>query len=111
MWLLDANLDIHLVELLKGFQIDCDTAENRGWNALRNGELVAAAVQAGFHHLLTKDLLFAESASQIWRTFPAFGVVVVTLPQLPSKRYLEAFARAWAVTPIHPVGGKVVSWP
>ena len=81
MWLLDANLDIHLVELLKGFPIDCDTAENRGWKALRNGELVGAAVQAGFHHLLTKDLSFAESASQIWRTFPDFGVVVVTLPQ------------------------------
>jgi len=37
MWLLDANLDIHLVELLRRLQIDCDTAENRGWKALRNG--------------------------------------------------------------------------
>lgn len=108
MWLLDANLDIHLVELLKNFQIDCDRAENRGWKALRNGELAPPPYKRGS---TTKDLLFAESASQIWRTFPDFGVVVVTLPQLPSKRYLEAFARAWAVTPIHPVGGTVVSWP
>ena len=49
MWMLDANLDIHLVELLRRLEIDCDTAENRGWKALRNGELVAAAVRAGFH--------------------------------------------------------------
>ncbi len=53
MWLLDANLDVHLVELLKGFQIDCDRAENRGWKALRNGELIAAAAQAGFESILT----------------------------------------------------------
>jgi hypothetical protein len=45
MWLLDANLDVHLVGLLRGYEIDCDTAENRGWKALRNGDLVAAAVQ------------------------------------------------------------------
>jgi hypothetical protein len=43
MWLLDANLDIHLVGLLRGYEIDCDTAEYRGWKALRNGDLVAAA--------------------------------------------------------------------
>ena len=48
MWLLDANLDVHVVELLRNLRIDCDTAENRGWKALRNGELVAAAANAGF---------------------------------------------------------------
>jgi hypothetical protein len=47
MWLLDANLDVHLIELLRGLQIDCDPAENRGWKALRNGELVADTVDAG----------------------------------------------------------------
>lgn len=111
MWLLDANLDVHLVELLKGYEIDCDTAENRGWKALRNGDLVAAAAQNGFDTLLTKDQLFAESASRIWRLHPQFGIVVVTLPQLPSQRYLEAFARAWAVQPIRPVPGEIVIWP
>jgi hypothetical protein len=103
MWLLDANLDIHIVELLKGFQIDCDTAENRGWKALRNGELVAAAVHAGFHHLLTKDLLFAESASQICGAgFPTLAwwskrfrnchrsVILRHLHELgPSRRYTQ----------------------
>jgi hypothetical protein len=111
MWLLDANLDIHLVELLKSFQIDCDTAENRGWKALRNGDLIAAAVKAGFHTLLTRDQLFVESASRTWRTFPDFGIVVVALPQLRSKLYLDAFARAWAAATIRPVAGQVVNWP
>ena len=80
MWLLDANIDIHLLEVLQGLQIDCDTAENRGWKALRNGELVAAAVNAGFNTLITRGRLFAESASRAWRTFPGLSVVVVTLP-------------------------------
>ena len=69
MWLLDANLDVHLLGLLRRYQIDCDTAENRGWKALRNGELVAAAAQAGFDSLLTKDQLFAEAAARIWRLY------------------------------------------
>jgi hypothetical protein len=89
MWLLDANLDIHLVGLLRDYEIDCDTAENRGWKALRNGDLVAEAVQNGFDSLLTKDQLFSESAPRIWRLYPKFGIVVVMLPQFPSQRYLE----------------------
>ena len=111
MWLLDANLDVHLVELLKSLHVDCDTAENRGWKALRNSELVAAAAQAGFQTLLTRDQLFAESASRIWRAFPAFSLVIVTLPQLPSKHYIQAFRDAWSKSPIRPQPGKIVSWP
>lgn len=72
MWLLDANLDIHLEGLLRGFQIECDTAQNRGWKALRDRELVAAAVGAGFHTLITRDRLFAQSASRAWRRFPVW---------------------------------------
>src|SRR5271165_4493070 len=113
MWLLDANLDVHLIDLfkidlLKNVQIGCATAQDRGWKALRNGELVAAAAQAGFDCLLTRDQLFAESASRTWRAFPNFAIVVVMLPQLPSKRYLEVFREAWAASPIQPVPGKIV---
>ena len=111
MWLLDANLDVHLVELLRRLQIDCDTAENRGWKALRNGELVTAAVNAGFHTLLTRDRLFAESASRAWHIFPSLGVVIVTLPQLPSGRYLASFEAEWTASPIQPQPGKIVIWP
>lgn len=111
MWLLNANLDIHLIDLLRSLGENCDTAENRGWKSLRNGDLVAAAAQAGFDTLLTRDQLFAESASRAWRVFPAFSVVVVTLPQLPSKRYLEAFTDAWVSSPIQPLPGKILLWP
>ena len=108
--LLDANLDIHLVELLRRFQIDCDTADNRGWKALRNGELVAAAVNAGFHTLPTKDRLFAESASRAWRMFPSLSLVIVTLPQLPSGRCPASFEAEWTASPIQPQPGKIVVW-
>ena len=111
MWLLDANLDIHLLDLLRDLQVDCDTAENRGWKPLRNGELVAAAVGAGFHTLVTRDRLFAESAARAWRSFPSLSVVIITLPQLRSDRYLAAFASAWDASPITPQPGRIVLWP
>ena len=111
MWLLDANLDIHVVDLLRSFNVECDSAEHRGWKALRNGELVAAAKNAGFHTLLTRDLLFAESASRAWRNFPDLAIILVTLPQLRSRLYIEAFAAAWQANPIRPKRGKLVTWP
>jgi hypothetical protein len=40
MWLLDANMDVHLVKTLNELGVSCDTAANRGWKALSNGELV-----------------------------------------------------------------------
>jgi len=30
------------------WELECDTAGNRGWKALSNGDLVKAAVDAGF---------------------------------------------------------------
>ena len=91
MWLLDANLDIHLVELLRRLRIDCDTAENRGFKKLSVTATWSLQLQAGFHTLLTKDQLFTESASRASRDFPSLSVVIVTLPQLPSARYLASF--------------------
>jgi uncharacterized membrane protein len=52
MWLLDANMDVHLVAVLADLGIASDTAGRRGWKALSNGELVAGAVAAGFDCLL-----------------------------------------------------------
>jgi len=111
MWLLDANLDIHLVELRRRFGVDCDTAENRGWKAPANGNLVSVAFQSDFDVLLTRDRLFAESASRAWRSFPALAVVIVNIPQQRSSNYLEAFGAAWAESPIRPEPGKIVIWP
>jgi len=80
MWLLDANMDVHLASVLTGFKIACDTAGKRGWRALSNGDLVSAAVGAGFRCLLTRDQLFGESASHALRLFPEFAVMVVNVP-------------------------------
>jgi hypothetical protein len=91
MWLLDANIDVHLVSVLRGLEISCDTAGQRGWKSLSNGELVRVAVDAGFKCLLTRDQLFGESASQALKQFPEFAVVVVNAPQRPWPRYREEF--------------------
>jgi len=98
MWLLDANMDVHLVGMLVELGIQCDTAGNRGWKALSNGNLVATAAAAGFDCLLTRDKLFGESASRALKSFPQFAVVVVDLPQRPWQQYQEAFIAAWAAS-------------
>jgi predicted nuclease of predicted toxin-antitoxin system len=111
MWLLDANMDVHLMAVLAGLGISADTAASRGWKALSNGDLVAAAVADNFTCLLTRDQLFGESASRALRSFPKFAVVVVILPQQPWKQYRDRFIAAWAAAPIRPVPGLLTRWP
>ena len=111
MWLLDANMDVHLLAVLSGFKISCDTAGKRGWKALSNGDLVSAAVDAGFRCLLTRDQLFGESASRALRLFPQFAVVVVNAPQRPWPQYRERFLALWRKPPIEPVAGRLIQWP
>jgi hypothetical protein len=98
MWLLDANMDVHLVSVLASFKISCDTAGKLGRSALSNGDLVRAAVGAGFRCLLTRVQLFGESASRALKLYPQFAVVVVNVPQR-----LEY--------PIEPVTGRLIHWP
>lgn len=111
MWLLDANMDVHLEGVLEEYGVPCDTAGNRGWKALSNGDLVASAAAAGFRCLLTRDRLFGESASRALKLFPGFAVVVVGLPQLPWRQYREQFVAAWAESPIQPIPGQLNHWP
>lgn len=111
MWLLDANMDVHLLALLKQLGVDCEATTRRGWQALANGDLVAAAVKGGFTCLLTQDRLFGEAAGRALRAQPGFCVVVVRLQQLPWKKYRETFGSAWSKSPIQPRAGKIVHWP
>ena len=76
MWLLDAIVDVHLALILTQQGITCDTVVRRGWKALSNGDLVAAAYAEGFRCLLTRDQLFGESAAHSLKSFPQFAVVI-----------------------------------
>ena len=109
MWLLDANMDVHLHSLLGELGVTVESAAFRGWKALENGQLVTAAVTAGFECLLTRDGLFGESAAKALKEFPTFAVVVVTIPQQPWPKYKESFSRHWQANPIRPLPGKLTS--
>lgn len=111
MWLLDVNMPLRVAATLGKFGIEAHPAETRGWNALTNGELVGAAVQAGFTAVLTRDRLFSESAARALQRFPQFSVILITIPQLRGPQFLEEFERAWERSPIRPVPGKAQSWP
>ena len=111
MWLLDANMDVHLVGLLAEFGISCETAKSRGWGSLSNGDLIAVAIEAGFTTIVTQDKLFAESGKQALRTAPGKAIVVVRLPQRPWREYIQQFRDAWAKRPLEPIPGEVVYWP
>lgn len=111
MWLLDVNMPVRLISFLKTHGIDADTTHNRGWDALSNGVLVEAATNAGFVALLTRDRLFAESASRALKRFPFFSVIVVTLPQAGIKSYITSFESAWALEAVNPQPGREMAWP
>src|SRR5207249_10056462 len=64
------------------------TAAWRGWELLRNGELVAAGHAAGFDTILTRESKFAESASKSLKALPTMALVVIKLRQ-----------RSWSSTP------------
>lgn len=111
MWLLDANMDVHLAAVLADLGISSATAASRGWKALSNGDLVAAAVTGGFDCLLTQDQLFGESAARALRSYPAMAVVVIKLPQQRWQQYRERFLIGWAESPIRPIAGRLICWP
>ncbi len=111
MWLLDANMDVHVLDVLSELGIPCESAIRRGWRELANGDLVSAAREAGFTCLLTHDRLFAESAASFLKSAGTFSIIVVRLPQRPWRAYVEQFREAWAREPIVPAAGSVVDWP
>jgi hypothetical protein len=94
MWLLEANMDVHLTDLLRGYGIRSEAATRRGWARLTNGELVAAAGKAGFTCVLTQDRFFAKSAARGLELHPELCIVVVCLAQRPWREYLEQFHKA-----------------
>jgi len=111
MWLLDANMPVQLVTLLRDLGIEADSAVAHAWNNLSNGSLVSPAVQAKFAVLLTRYRLFGESAAGALRTNSQFCVVRVALPQARADAFLQAFRAARRKVPIAPVPGQMIVWP
>jgi hypothetical protein len=68
-------------------------------------------VEAWFQCILTRDRLFGDSAARTLKRFPAFCVVLVTIPQLRGAEFLEHFQSAWDQCPIQPIAGKLLLWP
>ncbi|HEX3684129.1 MAG TPA: hypothetical protein VHU83_16470 [Bryobacteraceae bacterium] len=67
-------------------------AKERGWNTLSNGELLAAAEEAGFDVLLTADKNMRYQQNLEGRKI---GLVVLSTPQWPVvKLHLEKIAAA-----------------
>jgi hypothetical protein len=93
MWLLDANMPVQLVALLKELGIEADSAVGRGWNALGNGSLVRAAVQASFTALLTRDRLFGESARRRSRSTTNSASCGLLCPSYVRTPFSRHFAR------------------
>ena len=111
MWLLDVNVPRQTIEALAGFGVTAEHTTKRGWGHLKNGELVEAAVLAGFECVLTRDRLFAESAGRALRQFPTFAVVILRIPQLRKDAFTAAFLASYARQPIVPRAGALISWP
>jgi hypothetical protein len=111
MWLLDVNMPRQLKGVLAELDIAADTAIDRGWGTLVNGDLLKAAATSGFRVLLTRDRLFGESVAGGLQDYPAFSIVIVTIPQARAPQFLSSFRAEWAKDPIVPIPGQVESRP
>lgn len=111
MWLLDKNVPVQLQELLRELGVEAVTADSKGFGNLANGELVSSAAAIGVVCILTRDMLFAQSAKKSLQVHKNLCVVVLTLPQLRAPGFLSAFRAAWSRADIRLVEGQVVFWP
>ena len=82
MWLLDVNMPRQLEGLLAELGFPADSAAERGWGTLTNGDLLQEAAAAGFICLLARDQLFSESAARSLKLYRVFSIVLVVLPQV-----------------------------
>ena len=111
MLLLDHNLPHQLRDLLTEFGVPSESTRYRGWETLRNGDLVSAACSTGFKAIITRDQKFAESAAKALKKFPEMAVIVIRLNQRSWRTYREAFRAAWIINPIVLQSGRVTEWP
>ena len=111
MWLLDHNIPHQVRQVLEKLGIKAETAFHRGWDALENGALVKAAVDAGFTTILSRDKKFQEAAKTSLKNHPNLALVLVLIDQSDGKSYCLDFETAWKKKSIQPVPGKLLLWP
>lgn len=111
MWLLDANISHKVKAILVRAGIECATAHEKGWEELRNGELVQQAVDSGFTCILTQDVRFIESAARTLQRHKKFCIVLIRLRQQKGRTYANLFRDLFKKKPIVPRTGRLTEWP
>ena len=59
----------------------------------KNGQLLSIASQSGFTCLLTRDILFGQSAIQAMNEYPKIAIVLVTIPQNKGKKVCRGISK------------------
>ncbi len=79
--LFDQSTPVPIRPFLKGHTVE--TAWQRGWDKLKNGDLLKAAEEAGFEVLVTpdKNIRYQQNLSE-----HAIAIVVLGIPQWPILR-------------------------
>lgn len=88
--LFDQGTPVPIRKSLKGHQVE--TASQRGWETLKNGDLLNAAEAAGFEVLLTPDKNIRHQQNLRDRTI---AIIVLGNPQWPVlRRHLDRVVAA-----------------
>jgi len=91
--LIDEDVPVDILSPLRAANHDAESVNFLGWKGLPNGELLKRA-QTDFDLFLTRDKDF--DARQLGRfVTPAFGIVLLSIPQQRGPDYAAAFAQVW----------------
>ena len=91
MWLLDANMDVHLVAVLGACSIRCDTGRQPWMESAVERRTRCSGSERRLH-------LFADARRALWRVGG-------------NGTQREQFIAAWAQRAIEPVAGSMTRWP
>lgn len=95
--LLDENVPVDILPVLRAAGHDAESANYLGWKGLKNGQLLAQA-QSGYELFLTRDKDFDAAALGRYVT-PTFGIVLLAIPQQGGPAYAAIFASLWPLDP------------
>ncbi len=100
--LLDENVPVDILPALRAGGRDAESVNFLGWKGLKNGVLLAQA-QSGYDLFLTRDKDFDATALGRYVT-PAFGIVLLAIPQQRGPAYAAIFSSLWPANPKNFIG-------